>query len=138
MGVKASNRSCAPLPAKVKSWRSPPRIKFHQKGIVYSACSPVLPHIVCICTTTVACICTVLLALASWNSARYMNWTEMYTVGPQNLFSVCTPFLLFYAPNKGIKGTVTVILSDTLHRDRLQKWEYIFLLVYSQPGHIVI
>ena len=70
-----------------------------------------------------------------------MKWTEMYTVDPQNLISVCivcTPFLLYYAPNKGIKGTVTVILSDTLHRDRLQKWEYVFLLVYSQPGHIVI
>ena len=32
--------------------------------------SPVLPHIVF--------ICTVLLALASWNSAWYMKWTRMY------------------------------------------------------------
>ena len=45
--------------------------KFH-----YLAYSPVLPHIVC--------ICTVLLALASWNSFQYIKWTGMYRVALPN------------------------------------------------------
>ena len=50
--------------------RAPSYINFTRWGFIHLAYSPVLPHNVC--------ICTVLLALASWNSARYMKLIVMY------------------------------------------------------------